>query len=327
MTISARVILDSVSPEGIRLAAVQLRYPLVIHAEFLTHRTISRNSRSSRAVPIEKMIQDVIDDPFIPVHWGKAQPGMQAHEQCSELVADPWRNDPLLGEAYMSSEDAWLLARDNAVSMARSFQKSGYHKQVVNRLLAPFLHIDTLASATDWANFFALRDHHAAEPHIQALAREMKKALEASEPVQRYPDDRIENWHLPYVDYDADKLEICRWMSNRAGSYQGDGSYEDVKLHLIKLSAARCARISYEPFDGDARIESELRRYDLLVGSQPIHASPCEHQALPDMVHHWSGGPKWAHPEQHGNLSGWRQWRKFIPGEFVKDEVTPWLFD
>jgi hypothetical protein len=275
-TISAKVITDSISPEGHRLTTMELRYPRFIHAELMTHRQFSRNARSSRAVPVPKMIQEVIDDPVIPLHWGAAQKGMQAYEQCNELVHDPWRR------AYLTNQEAWLMARDNAVELARAFHEAGYAKQIVNRLLEPWLHIDTLVSATEWSNWFALRDHHAAEPHIQILARAMKQAMEESEPVRLEPGD----WHLPYVT---------------------DQEYQIIPLKddLIKLSVARCARISYAPFDGDASYEKELERYNLLVGSHPMHASPAEHQATPDD----------GNPQQWGNFVGWRQFRKTLPGE------------
>ncbi|HEV2643681.1 MAG TPA: hypothetical protein VGT98_13280, partial [Candidatus Elarobacter sp.] len=56
MPFSARVLLDSVSPAGVRLTTMEARYPRFIHSEVMTHRVFSRNSSSSRAVPIRKMI-------------------------------------------------------------------------------------------------------------------------------------------------------------------------------------------------------------------------------------------------------------------------------
>ena len=57
MTISAKVVADSVSPDGIRLTTLQLRYPKFVHGEFMTHRVFSRNASSSRAIPVERMAE------------------------------------------------------------------------------------------------------------------------------------------------------------------------------------------------------------------------------------------------------------------------------
>jgi hypothetical protein len=296
-TISAKIIADSVSPQGIRLTTMQLHYPRMIHSEFMTHRVFGRNARSSRAVPVEKMIQEVIDDPVIPIHWGAAQKGMQAYEETSELVSVPGCGGTLFNDgSYVSGkvtrEEAWLKARDYVVSVAKAYHEAGYAKQVINRLLEPWLHIDTLVTATEWSNFFVLRDHHAAEPHIRALAQEMKRVMADSSP--QILDYGV--WHLPYI-LDAEHDEF---------------STSD----LLKLSVARCARISYTPFDGNGSIESELKRYELLVGSHPMHASPAEHQAKPDEVHTYAGNtPIWRTPQWHGNLKGWIQFRKTLPGE------------
>ncbi|MCB1466529.1 MAG: FAD-dependent thymidylate synthase [Rhizobiaceae bacterium] len=293
-TISAQIIKDSVSQDGIRLTTMHLRYPRFIHAELMTHRDFSRNARSSRAVPVAKMIQEIIDNPVVPLFWGKNQKGMQASQECNEPIMHPITKSP------WPREDAWLLARYRAVEIARAFMSAGYHKQVVNRLLEPFMHIDVLVSSTNWSNFFALRDHDDAEPHIQVLAREMRKAMDVSKPNDLLPG----MWHLPYTD-DRD-LDILG------------------RETAIKLSVARCARISYAPFDGDASIESELRRYDTLVGSQPLHASPAEHQATPDVNDgkvklHGKTYTAWSQSYLHGNFTGWCQYRKLLPNECVKE--------
>jgi len=291
-TISAKIIADSVSPEDARLTTIHLRYPRFIHSELMTHRVFSRNARSSRAVPVYRMIEEVEQSPVIPIHWGAAQSGMQAYQECDAMVE--------IGLDYQHSivldrEKAWLFARDRAVEVARAFNNAGYHKQVINRLLEPFMHIDTLVSATDWSNFFALRDHHAAEPHIQKLAQVMKVEMDRTTPERLFPGQ----WHLPYVE---------AWELQEYG-------VETAR----KLSVARCARISYVPFDGNADIEAEMRRYDLLVGSHPLHASPAEHQASPDSKWTWGESALkeglWKNPHLHGNLTGWVQFRKTLPGE------------
>lgn len=293
MTITVKIVADSISPEGIRLTTMQLRYPRCIHAEFMTHRMFSRNASSSRAIPVQRLIQDVMDDPFVPSYWGKNQPGMQAREEHDALV--PFfpcqiRSDENL---FLSREDAWLAARDEAVTAARAFDTAGYHKQIVNRLLEPWAHINVVVTATEYTNFFALRDHPDAEPHIAILAREMKAAMEASEPELL----RHQEWHLPYV-FETHNL---------------DWSDPDTTDNAIKISVARCARVSYLTQEGNQpSIEADLALYDRLVGGVPLHASPTEHQATPIYLGN-RGLIPWS-----GNLKGWDQYRKTLPNENIQ---------
>lgn len=272
MAVTATVIADSIADGCPRLTTLQLRYPRFIHAEVMTHRVFSRNASSSRAIPIERMIQDVIDDPAMPVHWGKNQPGMQAREESDAYVT--------LTDKYgewtdvNTNEEAWISARDYAIVHAKAFAAAGYHKQIVNRILEPFQHINVLVTATEWGNFFALRDHPDAQPEIQALARAMKGAMAGSEPGFLKPG----SWHKPYINAD---------------DYSNQG---DMRM----VSAARCASVSYKTVDGKPMsVEKALDIFDKLAGSDPIHASPFEHIARPDP----DNGPGCR------NFTKWRQWR------------------
>lgn len=301
-TISAKIIADSVSPDDFRLTTIHMRYPRFIHSELMTHRMFSRNARSSRAVPVGTMLKEIENDPVIPLHWGANQKGMQADLECNGYV-----------HGYGNREQAWLSARDRAVNAARAFSEAGYHKQVVNRLLEPFMHIDVLVSATEWANFLALRDHHMAEPHIAMLAREVKAALWGSEPELLQPG----RWHRPYVtDDDIEKVWVDQFGGNQGNNPDAERQAAEI---LTKVSVARCARISYKPFDGNGSIEAEIARHDALVGAAPLHASPAEHQATPDQrrsngIGSYDG---WLNAHEHGNFSGWRQYRKMLPGENI----------
>lgn len=288
MTIRAEVVADSASPRGVRLTTLQLRYPRFIHAEFMTHRMFSRNASSSRAIPVERLIADVLADPVYPSYWGKNRPGMQAGDECAELVAaDSFR--------LLARETAWDGARDQAVRFARAFAAAGYHKQVVNRLLEPFSHINVVVTATEWSNFFALRCHPAAQPEMRMLAEVMRAAMDASAPRLLRPGE----WHLPYVGADLVAQDYPEPLRSSDAA--------------IKASVARCARVSYLTQDGrESTMEEDLRLYARLVGSVPLHASPTEHQATPD---EWSAEGGYARPELHGNLVGWVQFRKTLAGE------------
>lgn len=304
MTISAKIICDSISPDGIRLTTMLLRYPRFVHAEFMTHRVFSRNASSSRAIPIEKMIQAVIDDPAMPIHWGKNQKGMQATQ---ELSIDEQRQ----------AMRGWLEAMMDAVDNARMLNALGLHKQIVNRVLEPFSHITVVVTATEWNNFLHLRDHEDAQPEIAELARQCRVELELNDPTPLAYGE----WHLPFVNQ-GDVENVVTYLQK--GRITRDMPSMDERFEVLcKLSTARCARTSYLTHDKlDPKIEDDIALYDRLVGSSPLHASPTEHQATPDQMCDYDdeGNPAlraWAFPERHGNLTGWKQYRKYLVGENV----------
>jgi hypothetical protein len=313
MTINAKIVADSISEAGKRLTTLQLRYPKFIHGEAKTHRlmriadrayelleeigfmddpNLSRNASSSRAIPVERLIKDVIDDPVYPSFWGKNQPGMQAAEECNELIH--------LYEGEHTREAVWSEARNKAIKIARAFAAAGYHKQIVNRLIEPFCHINVVVTATEWDNFFQLRCHPDAQPEMRLLAEAMRDAMAASTPKLLKQGE----WHLPYID-------------QRVGG--PDGDLAGRMVDTIKVSVARCARVSYLTQEGKLpKIEEDLKLYDKLVGSVPLHASPSEHQASPDQ--RWknkvaANAEGWMNPELHGNFVGWIQHRKILEKE------------
>ena len=239
--IEAKVILDSVSPADKRITTLQLKYPRFIHSEFMTHRAFSRNSMSSRAVPVAKMIEQVRSDPAMPVNWGKNQPGMQAR-------------DELTGEALINAQMTWRSAAAKAADSAELMMGYGLAKQAANRILEPFQWMHTVVTATEWDNFFALRCHPDAQPEMQSLAWAMREAMDASAP---QPAEH----HFPYVREDEDGVTSMR--------------------RLAMVSAARCARVSYLKHDGTApSIGEDLALFERLAGGTPIHASPLEHQGI-----------------------------------------------
>lgn len=298
---TAKMIAHSVGADAPPLATMELRYWRGIHSEFMTHRVFSRNARSSRAVPVPRLIEEVATNPFVPKHWGANQKGMQAGAECSAKVLMPG----LDGGFFNHREDAWLHARDKAVEMAQAFHDAGYHKQIVNRLLEPFMFIDVLVTSTEWSNFFALRDDPMAEPHIRDLAVEMKEVMQASAPRYLKPGD----WHLPYAEDEGTEQDVQSYLQG-CGLPLRDREIQDV---CREVSVTRCARISYTPFHGESGdIAAEVARHDQLVSARPMHASPCEHQATPDLHDEHDG---WRNPHLHGNLRGWKQYRKTLNGE------------
>lgn len=295
------------------ITSFQLRYPLQIHAELMTHRVFSRNARSSRAVPTERMLAEVMNDPFVPRYWGANQKGMQAgveHDANVELYA-PFSQDgePLdNGWRWLNREQAWLWARDRAAEAAKEFARVGYHKQIANRLLAPFLHIDVVLTTTDLSNWDALRDHDMAEPHIRDLACAMKQALaDYGPPTQLQPGE----WHRPYIDL-GDLEEAWHFAGKTENGVRM--VTDEMEAALTAMSVTRCAQVSYTPFhEARLTVAEEVARHDMLVTARPMHASPCEHQALPDTR---LPNGNWANPHLAGNLGpGWIQYRKTLSGE------------
>jgi hypothetical protein len=287
-----RVIADSIA-NGItnrkRITTLELRYWRAIHAEFLTHRMLSRNASSSRAIPVAKMIEQVRNDPAGPIHWGKNQPGMQANEQHDAPVtlfqyANVGAPTDNLFDGFSQEftiQEAWVEAAHNAAEVAEAMNAAGYHKQLVNRILEPFQYISVIVTATEWENFFQLRNHPDAQPEIQDLAATMKAAMEQSDPVLRGGDwSDAYAWHLPYV------LDTERKL---------------YRLDVLQaLSTARNARVSYLTHDGDTpNPEKDMGLYERLVGAEPLHASPTEHIAAP-----LKNGT-----DTHKNFVGWHQFR------------------
>lgn len=247
--IKAEIVAKSMGPNYSKLTTFVLTYPRFIHSEFMTHRVFSRNASSSRAIPVKKSIQMVIDNPVIPLAFTKNKAGMQG-------------GAALDGEAHEAAVKAWLEARDKAVEMANKLADLEIHKQYANRILEPFSHITVVVTATDWDNFFALRCHEAAQPEIHALADLMCDLYNSTEANFLEAGE----WHLPFID-----------LKNPKDTEDGT-----LQHHiLIKRSVARCARVSYLNHDGTSTtVDQDLELYARLVGSAPIHASPAEHQAM-----------------------------------------------
>lgn len=274
MTITATSILASVDPVGKRIDTLLLRYPRFIHAELMTHRQFSRNASSSRAIPVLRMIADVERDSVEPSFWGANQPGMQAKKA-------------LTGIALRVAKSHWTMAFLSAVEHARAMAEIGAHKQIVNRILEPFAHINVVVTATEWDNFFALRDHEDAQPEIRALAQAMKEAMESA----RVQSLDIGQWHLPFV------------MPEEIREYQG---LMDPTGNLRAVSSARCARTSYLTHDGrKSTLAEDVALGERLTRSRPFHASPFEQQATPYV-------PGFHDETDQRNFRGWVQNRALM---------------
>lgn len=248
-----------------RLATFVLKIPKFIWGHIISHRTLSRNSASSRATPAKRIRRNVLMDPFVPVYFGENKPGMQS-------------GHALKGFKLWMAKKTWLWSRYLPVFFHYLGQKIGIHKEVVNRLIEPWLMVEIIITATEWSNFLSLRVNEAAQPEIRYAAEQINNLLKEQKPVKL----QIGQWHLPFILEKEQDLDL------------------DTKK---KISAARCARVSYSLFDGKTSdIDSDLKLCKKLSSSG--HWSPFEHiaQALDKQ-------------ERIGNFIGWKQYRKEFENE------------
>lgn len=267
--ISAKIIADSIS-YGNRLTTMEVTFNRFILSEFNTHRLFSRNSASSRAIPIEKQIEKIKYDCAFPVEFGTNQSGMQA-------------GPPLVGEKEQEARKIWQESADLAVEQANKLMELGVHKQITNRILEPFMWHTVIITATNFEGFFDQRMSKLAQPEIEVLAIEMFRVYNESKPKLLLKRE----YHLPYIQEDE---------FNKYDLY-----------NLRKISAARCARVSYLTHDGKRDINKDLDLYNMLTTAKPPHWSPLEHVATPctenvQNIH----GVKYP---KIGNFTGWVQLR------------------
>lgn len=301
--ITVKVLADSISPQDERMISLEIEYPRFILAELNTHRMLSKNSASSRAIPEAAMHNELKNNPAMPVYWGKNKSGMTAEEELSDI-------------AITSAKELWLSARDSAMAFAKVLFSTGLHKQVSNRVTEPWMMMKTVISGTEWANLRYLRDHPDAQPEFQDLAHKIGVAIDTSKPKELI----FGEWHLPYVNCYRSPIDGFLHY------FDSEGTPLSVK-DAIKLSASCCAQVSYRK--SDATMDKANKVYDMLnldSDDKPKHASPVEHQATPmritrmarfepstwqeGVTHVSANGDLWS-----GNLRGWIQYRKLIQGE------------
>lgn len=286
---SAKVLADSVNPCGDRLTTFEIVMPRMLLPELNTHRAFSRNTASSRAIPLSKTIEVVKETPFIPFHWGKNQSGMQAYEELDD-------------KQKARARWHWWSASREAYYAAQSMAECDLHKQVANRVLEPFLFSTIILSCTSFSHFENLRTNAAAEPHFQHVANLMVSARSQSLPEALKPGE----WHLPLI-YEEDRSRL---------------NLDDLK----KVCTARCAAVSYVRHNEVKDYEKDFALYDRLAEGK--HLSPMEHLATPFGYYSeaeygaegwsWNQGP-WE-SRDCGNFKGWKQHRKEMEGEFIPDE-------
>lgn len=296
--IVARLIKDSISINGNRLSTFELEYPRIIHSEFMTHRMISKNASSSRAVPLGRAIQNILENPAFPVHWGAAQAGMQASNE-------------LTGDTLLRAQYLWGKGIEQSIALVKEFDEIGTHKQIAARWLETGQMIKVVASGTDWDNLLWLRNDDAAQPEFHELARCAQECFDKSVPELLHPGE----FHLPYINTER----------NRSGKliYVDPNGMSLTLEEAQKISASCAAQVSYRRLD-DSK-EKALEIFGKLFSGAKPHMSPTEHQgtpisdkntAYPWTVSNWEDGITHARKDGtlcSGNFAGWIQYRQTLP--------------
>lgn len=305
---SAKVILDSISPKGKRIVTVEARYWRSIHAEIMTHRDRARNAASSRAIPFLRRDSSgnivkncthsyIKNDAFFPEFIGSEMKGMQSGAELPE----PQRTEALrlIGEM-----------RDFNLDRCERLFELGVHKSIINRYVEPFSYITVVMTATEWNNFFRLRVHPKAEKHFNKVATQIRDAIAASTPKLLQPGE----WHMPYLrPEDADDIRTQTLCFENIPMHNP----EKIETEILKrVSAARCARLSYLTHDGIRSINEDLRVFNTLIhpkidqerDDDVIHSSPLEHVVECMEDPNFRSGP----------FVGWKQFRKEFANENVE---------
>lgn len=284
----AKVIADSTCLGGPRLTTMEINFHRWVLAEFNTHRQFSRNSASSRAIPLETMLERCILHPAFAVSWPREQPGMQGGGElegndlldAQELMREVWESTTTLIEQYID---------------AHPDKSTRLHKSVINRMLEPWMWHRVIVSSTEWQNFFDQRCSPSAQPEIRVVAEMMRDVYEESTPRQILPGQ----FHMPLIGLNPDDMYA-------------------TPLERLRASAARCARISYLTHDGQRSLDADFTLFDETLAKYG-HWSPLEHQATPLSHGHYPVKGNFGNP--------WMQFRHLVEDYCGTLEATQFVLD
>lgn len=348
--IKAKMVADSLSPQNERLSSMMLTLPRFILAELNTHRILSKNSASSRAIPFNKMIESVTNNPFIPIAWQKTHSGMQGNEYFS--------NPKEIAEKEMY----WLTAKSSAVNMAEKLYNHNTTKQLCNRLLEPFMWHTVLISGTEWENFFNLRCPVYELNYINPFNKKSTFTFKSRKDYLNKWDELTKNVTLlgetvdPYNWTNLDWLKLNKgqaeihmmalaeamwdamnestpkqlqpgqwhipfedkisFVGNLVESIDVDNTHfsDYDEQNKIKISTAMAARTSYTVVSNEKEFgyDNQIALHDRMAIQVPFHASPFEHCAKVMPKIDYNTYIKRA-PIFNSNSYGWcRNYRGFI---------------
>lgn len=287
MNYDSKLILDSISNKGCRITTFEITMPKWLQAEFNTHRVFSRNSASSRAVPTKAIVETVLGNPVIPIDWRYNESGMQA-------------NTIMTMDDTVTANDVWLRAMLAMLPFVKELQDLKADKQRTNRLLEPWMWTQVVVTATEWNNFFNLRDNAAAQPEFGHIAALMHQQYIQSMPVKR-------EWHLPYIMIkDAMCIQIPTDLEKVYTGLKNSG-LSNSNIINAAISAAKCGRVTHYKQGLEYTLQENFNRG--MGFARDKHLSPLEHPAQ-------AGKDEW-----YGPFYGWKSFRKFLPDEAGGDRT------
>lgn len=267
----AKILAWSVNPAGDQLITAEMKYPRWLHPEIMTYGMLAKSSASSRAIPVEKILKQVEEQPEFPMFYGYEQRGMQSGEEMSSV--DLWDAECMIEQIHEATVN---IVKEYIESHAKEHR---LHKSLINRYLEPFMEHTVIltANATAWNHVMSQRIHPDAEKHIDYLMRLFQVQLEENKPKELQWGE----WHLPFADNLGNDVSIA---------------------DKVKVSSARCARSSYLNHNGVISVEDDLSLYGKLFSADPPHLSPFEHPAMAE--------ENWAKVyADQGKFKGFRQHR------------------
>ena len=346
---SATVVADSINPQGDRLTSLLITFPRILLSEINTHRMLSKNTSSSRAIPFHKMVEAVHNNPFIPIAWQKEHTGMQGYEY---LVNE---------EDIEYAIGTWLHQKDRAIEDAKILNSgANVTKQLCNRLLEPFMWTTMLitGSKEGWDNFFNLRcPQYEINIHQiktgEGVFFEKTKVFKSKKDIEKEGIDMIKKysdfewlskfnkgqaeihmmalaekiydavnestpkqlqageWHIPF-EYKMDLLETYKLID----------PYSNPIPTRVKISTAMAAHTSYTIVGGEAvkSYEKWIELHDKLIAQDPPHSSPLEHCARAMSEVEYTASKSTGYTRKGEDQYGWcNNLKGFIPYRYMID--------
>lgn len=294
----------SIAHCGTKITTLVLEYPRVIHAQLLTHRVFSKNSSSSRAVPIKSAIDQIDQNPAQYI-WTENQSGMSG-----QVITDPVK----LNKINEAMTNLWNQVKQTVLYLGSKESEGGLnvHKQNAARPLEYYQNIRIVLTSTEWENWDWLRIDSAAQPEIALLAKLIKEARESGDYLKLVEGE----WHVPFivrkVNPSTDEL-----------TYHHPETHAELSIQEAKeLSMSICAQTSFRKEDySDEKTENVIGK---LFTGKKVHASPSEHQAtpIPNFTGSFYETSNWPDGVTHmdrncdfwsGNFKHWIQNRQLIP--------------
>lgn len=217
-----------------------------LQSEFNTHRSLSRNSASSRAINKQKYIENIIKDPYIPV-WTSDQKGM-----VGGLVTD----DELVKKYTTAYLNKMLHDIDYVQTHYTDVHKQDFNTQLDQYVRIPII---TTGSRKSWEYFFSLRTAPDVKPEFRRIALEMERLYHQYVPTET-------DFHIPWIRPHEtsfcikDKLILSTARSAWISYYRHD-NLDSLEIAL-KTVQKLWEQKHFSPFDHCAQASLYGKLYD-----------------------------------------------------------------